>query len=75
MENKVYNCLGNSSQKNTNSNLHQIIFNVRLEPKGGLLGITLAGSEEVNKPITISAIVEGNPNTIYRSKKMVIVGL
>ncbi|XP_055383060.1 glutamate receptor-interacting protein 1 isoform X2 [Condylostylus longicornis] len=37
----------------------QIVTTVRLEPKGGPLGITLAGSEDLNKPITISGIVEG----------------
>ncbi|XP_055912901.1 glutamate receptor-interacting protein 2 isoform X2 [Eupeodes corollae] len=38
---------------------HQTIFTVRLEPKGGLLGITLAGSEETSSPISISGMVEG----------------
>ncbi|XP_004525107.1 glutamate receptor-interacting protein 1 [Ceratitis capitata] len=59
MESKVYGSAASSSSKSSGSSLHQIIFTVRLEPKGGLLGITLAGSEDVSKPITISGIVEG----------------
>ncbi|XP_067641476.1 glutamate receptor-interacting protein 1 isoform X2 [Eurosta solidaginis] len=59
MENKVYGSATSSSSKSSGSSLHQIIFNVRLEPKGGLLGITLAGSEDISKPITISGLVEG----------------
>lgn len=38
---------------------HQLVFNVRLEINGGPLGITLSGSEDVNKPILISAVLEG----------------
>lgn len=59
MENKVYGSAASSSSKSSGTSLHQIIFTVRLEPKGGLLGITLAGSEDISKPITISGIVEG----------------
>ncbi|XP_036318342.1 glutamate receptor-interacting protein 2 isoform X1 [Rhagoletis pomonella] len=59
MENKVYGSATSSSSKSSGSSLHQIIFTVRLEPKGGLLGITLAGSEDIGKPITISGLVEG----------------
>ena len=59
MENKVYGSAASSSSKSSGSSLHQIIFTVRLEPKGGLLGITLAGSEDISKPISISGIVEG----------------
>ncbi|XP_017061551.1 glutamate receptor-interacting protein 1 isoform X2 [Drosophila ficusphila] len=59
MENKVYGSAASSSSKSSCSSLHQIIFTVRLEPKGGLLGITLAGSEDITKPITISGLVEG----------------
>nr|XP_017089003.2 glutamate receptor-interacting protein 1 isoform X1 [Drosophila bipectinata] len=59
MENKVYGSAASSSSKSSGSSLHQIIFTVRLEPKGGLLGITLAGSEDITKPITISGLVEG----------------
>lgn len=33
-------------------------FTVRLETNGGPLGITLAGSEDLQKPIIISAIVD-----------------
>ncbi|XP_017155811.1 glutamate receptor-interacting protein 1 isoform X2 [Drosophila miranda] len=59
MESKVYGSAASSSSKSSGSSLHQIIFTVRLEPKGGLLGITLAGSEDITKPITISGLVEG----------------
>ncbi|XP_053948766.1 glutamate receptor-interacting protein 2 isoform X2 [Anastrepha ludens] len=59
MENKVYGSAASSSSKSSGSSLHQIIFTVRLEPKGGLLGITLAGSEDISKPISISGLVEG----------------
>ncbi|EDX17209.1 glutamate receptor-interacting protein 2 isoform X1 [Drosophila simulans] len=59
MENKVYGSAASSSSKSSGSSLHQIIFTVRLEPKGGLLGITLAGSEDITKSITISGLVEG----------------
>ncbi|EDV91840.1 glutamate receptor-interacting protein 1 [Drosophila grimshawi] len=59
MESKVYGSAASSSSKSSGSSLHQIIFTVHLMPMGGLLGITLAGSEDITKPITISAIVEG----------------
>uniref|UniRef100_A0A182P399 PDZ domain-containing protein n=1 Tax=Anopheles epiroticus TaxID=199890 RepID=A0A182P399_9DIPT len=39
--------------------LRQHVFNVRLEPNGGPLGITLAASEDLQKPIKISAVTEG----------------
>uniref|UniRef100_A0A182K4N7 PDZ domain-containing protein n=1 Tax=Anopheles christyi TaxID=43041 RepID=A0A182K4N7_9DIPT len=39
--------------------LRQRVFNVRLEPNGGPLGITLAASEDLQKPIKISAVTEG----------------
>uniref|UniRef100_A0A1B0D227 PDZ domain-containing protein n=1 Tax=Phlebotomus papatasi TaxID=29031 RepID=A0A1B0D227_PHLPP len=39
--------------------LHQIVSTVRLETNGGPLGITLAGSENLQKPIVISGFVEG----------------
>ncbi|XP_055608895.1 glutamate receptor-interacting protein 2 isoform X2 [Uranotaenia lowii] len=39
--------------------IQQYIFNVRLEPNGGPLGITLAGSDDLQKPIKISALTEG----------------
>ncbi|XP_058445498.1 glutamate receptor-interacting protein 1 [Malaya genurostris] len=47
---------GNSSG---DQQIQQLIFNVRLEPKGGPLGITLAGSDDLQKPIKISALTEG----------------
>ncbi|XP_061517693.1 glutamate receptor-interacting protein 1 isoform X1 [Anopheles gambiae] len=39
--------------------LRQRVFTVRLEPNGGPLGITLAASEDLQKPIKISAVTEG----------------
>ncbi|GAB0094041.1 glutamate receptor-interacting protein 2 [Sergentomyia squamirostris] len=44
---------------NTYSPSHQIVSTVRLETNGGPLGITLAGNENLQKPIVISAFVEG----------------
>lgn len=38
---------------------HQLVINVRLEINGGPLGITLSGSDDINKPIFISAIIDG----------------
>ncbi|XP_050101210.1 glutamate receptor-interacting protein 1 [Anopheles aquasalis] len=35
------------------------VFSVRLEPHGGPLGITLAASDDLQKPIRISALTEG----------------
>lgn len=37
---------------------HQLVFNVALETNGGPLGITLAGSEDLQKPILISGLIE-----------------
>ncbi|XP_053658090.1 glutamate receptor-interacting protein 2 [Anopheles marshallii] len=37
----------------------QHVFTVRLEPNGGPLGITLAASEDLQKPIKISAVADG----------------
>jgi hypothetical protein len=45
--------------ENAEPQIHQSIFNVRLEPNGGPLGITLAGSEDLSKPIKISGLAEG----------------
>lgn len=45
MENRVYGT-------------HHLVFNVRLEPNGGPLGVTLAGSEDLIKPILISGMME-----------------
>lgn len=47
---------------------HQIVTNVRLEPNGGPLGITLAGSEDMQKPILISGIIENG--VAYNTKKL-----
>lgn len=44
---------------NNSYGTHQLILNVRLEANGGPLGITLAGSEDLQKPILISGIIEG----------------
>ncbi|XP_037921182.1 glutamate receptor-interacting protein 2 isoform X3 [Hermetia illucens] len=38
---------------------HQYVTTVRLEPNGGPLGITLSGSEDLQKPIIISGLIEG----------------
>lgn len=38
---------------------HQIVSTVRLDSNGGPLGITLAGSEDQQKPIIISGLIEG----------------
>lgn len=38
---------------------HTTIVNIQLEPNGGPLGITLAGSEDITKPITISGVTPG----------------
>lgn len=37
---------------------HQLVFDVRLVANGGPLGITLTGSEDLQKPILISALLE-----------------
>lgn len=37
---------------------HQLVFNVQLDPNGGPLGITLSGSEDMQKPILISGLIE-----------------
>ncbi|XP_075158861.1 glutamate receptor interacting protein isoform X2 [Haematobia irritans] len=71
MENKVYGSAASSQSSKSSASLHQIIFSVRLEPKGGLLGITLAGSEDISKPITISGIVEGG---IAHKNGQILVG-
>lgn len=42
-----------------NYGTHQLVINVRLEINGGPLGITLSGSEDSQKPIFISGILEG----------------
>lgn len=38
---------------------HQIVSTVRLEANGGPLGITLAGSEDQQKPIIVSGLIDG----------------
>ncbi|XP_065078227.1 glutamate receptor-interacting protein 1 [Ochlerotatus camptorhynchus] len=50
---------GSGGSNGSSDQIHQIIFNVRLEPNGGPLGITLAGSDDLQKPIKISALTEG----------------
>ncbi|XP_055615895.1 glutamate receptor-interacting protein 2 isoform X2 [Toxorhynchites rutilus septentrionalis] len=53
--------LGNAAVANRelDDQIQQIIFSVRLEPNGGPLGITLAGSDDLQKPIKISGLTEG----------------
>lgn len=46
-------------EKHSYSSTHQLVMNVRLEANGGPLGITLSGSEDSQKPISISAVIEG----------------
>lgn len=52
---------GTQTEYNQNNNpaLSQNMFNVSLKPNGGPLGITLAGNDDGQKAIVISAIVEG----------------
>lgn len=45
--------------ENNNYGTHQLVINIRLEINGGPLGITLSGSEDCQKPIHISGILEG----------------
>lgn len=47
------------------------IFDVRLEANGGPLGITLAGSEDQQKPILISALLDGG---VAQSTRQLRVG-
>ena len=47
-----------ASMENRNYGGHNLVFDVRLEKNGGALGITLAGSEELHKPIVISGLLE-----------------
>lgn len=46
-------------ENNTYPTTHQLVINVRLEVNGGPLGITLSGSEDSQKPIIISAVIDG----------------
>lgn len=50
---------------------HQLVINVRLEINGGPLGITLSGSEDVQKPILISGILDGG---IAQNSRKINVG-
>lgn len=58
------NINGNGSNGYSNSQTqadlnNQLVFNVRLEPNGGPLGLTLSGSEDLQKPILLSGLNEG----------------
>lgn len=50
---------------------HQLVMNVRLEVNGSALGITLSGSEDTNKPIFVSAVLDGG---IAESSRQISVG-
>ncbi|XP_031627777.1 glutamate receptor-interacting protein 2 isoform X2 [Contarinia nasturtii] len=56
---------------NSTYGTHQLVVNVRLEINGGPLGITLSGSEDSNKPILISAVLDGG---IAQSSHQINVG-
>lgn len=56
---------------NSTYGTHQLVVNVRLEINGGPLGITLSGSEDINKPILISAVLDGG---IAESSHQINVG-
>lgn len=56
---------------NSTYGTHQLVVNVRLEINGGPLGITLSGSEDSNKPILISAILDGG---IAENSRQIHVG-
>lgn len=50
----------NANTTTTTTNTNSRVQCVKLETKGGgPLGLTLAGSEDLNKPITISALIDG----------------
>lgn len=57
--------------ENNSYGTHQLVVNVRLEINGGPLGITLSGSEDVQKPILISAILDGG---IAEKSHQIMVG-
>lgn len=56
---------------NSTYGTHQLVVNVRLEINGGPLGITLSGSEDANKPILISAVLDGG---IAENSRQIHVG-
>lgn len=67
MDNHIYSSSGGNGSDNIRP--HQLIItNVRLETNGGPLGITLAGSEDLQKPIIISGLIEGG--IAYNTKKL-----
>lgn len=57
--------------ENNTYGTHQLVLNVRLEINGSPLGITLSGSEECNKPILVSAILDGG---IAENSRQISVG-
>lgn len=57
--------------ENNTYGTHQLVLNVRLEINGSALGITLSGSEESNKPILVSAVLEGG---IAENSRQISVG-
>lgn len=58
-------------QNNSYGSTHQLVTNVRLEVNGGPLGITLSGSEDAQKPILISAVIDGG---VAQTSRQVTVG-
>lgn len=73
MENRIYGSTGHHHQPQQqqlhqpspchlatshNPATHQLVFKVRLDAHGGPLGITLSGSEDQQKPILISGLLE-----------------
>lgn len=57
--------------ENNSYGTHQLVVNVRLEINGGPLGITLSGSEDIQKPILISAVLDGG---IAEKSHQIMVG-
>lgn len=57
--------------ENNSYGTHQLVMNVRLEINGGPLGITLSGSEDIQKSILISAVLDGG---IAEKSHQIMVG-
>jgi glutamate receptor-interacting protein len=58
-DHSMYTQHSNNNTPDSNDDCSPLVFNVRLESNGGPLGITLAGSEDLQKPIVISGLIEG----------------
>jgi glutamate receptor-interacting protein len=59
------------SQQNNNAMMSVNVINVVLKPNGGPLGITLAGNEDGQKAIVISAVIDGG---IAAQSGQIVVG-